>query len=342
MAPKISVVIPVYNSQKHIIETLDSIKAQSITDYEVIMVNDGSVDNSRDIITQYISENGLLNFYLINKENGGVSSARNVGLSKARGEWIFFLDSDDWIEPECFKTLLDVGNNSRADLIIGGYQMCNQVTGSTEIWSNFPCNEGHVPEDIHNLHSFSFIWGKLYKKDIIDKHGLRFDERIKYAEDNAWQLDYIKSIQSFAYSHDIIYNYRFNSSEQFTSRLITPEMKRHRWEHLQDFLEAFDKTDVAGVLNRNPRFLSVTWGILTDAVVLDILDKKPKDAKEKLKSQFSKLVISAFSPRSKKETFFLFLYKHSFTLLRAFVLMYYKNFDKLRQSKLLKLISKRK
>jgi glycosyltransferase involved in cell wall biosynthesis len=342
MSLEISIIIPVYNTEKYIIECLESVKAQTVSNYEVILVNDGSTDNSAELIANYISKNNLSHFHLINKENGGVSSARNVGLSRAQGKWVLFFDSDDWVEPNCLQELLSVADESGADLIIGGYQAYNQGTGHSEVWSHYPCDSGRIPEDMHNLYSFSFSVARLFKKAIIDEHQLRLDERIKYAEDNAWQLDYVSHIKSFAYTHEVIYTYRINTGEQLTSRTVTPMMKRHRWEHLQSFLAKYDTMDVDSVLSKNPRFLSVVWGILTDAVILDILDNKYKEAKEKLKSPFSKSVITAFSPRSKKESFFLFLWKYSFLLLCVFVKVYYGNFEHLRKSKLLKLISKRK
>lgn len=340
--PEVSIIIPVYNTRKYIIDCLDSIRAQSVTDYEVILVNDGSTDDSEQIIADYISKNNLSSFHLISKTNGGISSARNVGLSNAKGKWIFFFDSDDWIEPNCLQELLSVANNSGADLVIGGYQAYDQATGQTEVWSNHPCDGGRLPEDFSNLFCFSFIWARLYKKEIIDQYKLKFDERIIYAEDNAWQFDYISHIKSYAYLHSIIYNYRINTGEQITSRLITPTMKRYRFDHLQGFLSKFDSLDVDKSLRENPSFLNVVWEILTDSAVIDLLDKKRKDAKAKIKSPLSKSVLSVFSPRSKKEKFFLFLWKHSFILLRIFVRVYYDNFERLRKSKLLTRISKRK
>lgn len=342
MTPEISIIIPVYNVQKYIIECLDSLRAQSDGNYEAILVNDGSTDNSGQIIDDYIAKHKLSNFRVINKENGGLSSARNAGLAAATGKWVLFFDSDDRLEPDCLQELLRVANQSRADLIIGGYQAYDQSTGQTEVWSNYPCDGGTIPQDMHNLHSFSFCWGRLYKKSIIDQNGIRFDERLKYAEDNAWQFDYIQNIDSFAYSHKVIYNYRINTAEQSTSKLITPMMKRHRFEHLQRFLAHFNELDIADILMKNPRLLSVVWGILTDAAIIDVLDKNRKAAKAKIHSPLSAAVIAAFVPRSKKERFFLFLWKRSFLLLTLFVNVYYGNFERLRKSRLLKAISKRK
>lgn len=146
MTPTVSIVIPAYNAEHYIVKCLDSVIAQSICDYEVILVNDGSTDNTKKIVSEYIHQNNLSNFHLINKNNSGHSSARNTGLSLAKGKWIFFLDSDDWLESDCFESLLSVADKNDADLIIGGYQTYNQVTTQTEKWSDFPCDSGLVPE----------------------------------------------------------------------------------------------------------------------------------------------------------------------------------------------------
>lgn len=176
-------------------------------------------------------------------------------------------------------------------------------------------------KDLHSLHSFGFCWGRLYKRSIIEKYNIRFNERIRYSEDNPWQFDYIQQIKSYAYCHKAIYNYRINSETQTTSQLITPHMKRGRWSHLQDFLAHFNNLNIFELLKNNDRLLGVVWGVLTDAVILDILDKKYKAAKEKLNSTLSAAVMASYIPSSKKEKFFLFLWKHSFFVV-AFVRSY--------------------
>lgn len=99
--PKISIIVPVYNVEKYLRRCLDSIVTQTFTDWECICVDDGSPDNSGEILDEYAVKDKL--FVIIHKENGGVSSARNAGFDTARGEWISFVDSDDWIERDCFE-----------------------------------------------------------------------------------------------------------------------------------------------------------------------------------------------------------------------------------------------
>ena len=331
MRPLISIIIPVYNVEKYIIECLESVKNQTFTDFEVIVVNDGTKDNSAIIAQEYIEKNNLTNFYIINKENGGLSSARNAGLDNAKGKWIYLLDSDDWLEPDAMQILVDCLNKYDVDLVIEGYQAYDESTGAVEVWNNYPFEYGVLPDDLWGLHSFSFSVARLYKKSIIDEHKVRFDERIEYAEDNAWQFDYNSHVKSYACTNRVGYNYRINRSGSLTDRLITPKMKYHIAEHMYRFYELLDEKTIFDSLKKNPRLLSVTWGVLSTNVVNDILDKKYDDAKAKMKTTIAKSINQFLAPRSKKERLFFWLWKHSFLLLRMFVVVYYGNFEKIRR-----------
>ena len=118
--PLISIVIPVYNTQEYIIACLESITKQTYKNYEVIIVNDGSTDKSEEVISSFIEANKLEKFHLLNKENGGVSSARNLGLARAKGEWVTFVDSDDWIEPGFLENAMIADDQYHADLYFTG------------------------------------------------------------------------------------------------------------------------------------------------------------------------------------------------------------------------------
>lgn len=342
MAPLISVIIPVYNVEKYIVECLESLKNQTFRNFEAIIVNDGTKDNSAVLAEEFIEKNELKDYRIIHKKNGGISTARNAGLDVAQGEWVFFLDSDDWLIAHALEILVDCLQRNPSDLIIGGYQAYDQISGKYEVWSNYPCATGQLPKDLGKLHSFSFCWGRLYKKEIIDSHHLRFDERILYAEDNAWQFDYLRKAKSFSYADEIVYNYRINRSDSSTGKLITPQMKYHVAEHMYSFYSELVPEQISDALKENPRLLSVTWGVFSTNITNDILDKEYRRARSKLHSDFGKTIIRVFSPRSKKEWLFLLLMRYSFAMLCIFVKIYYSNFEVLRRSRVLQVLSKRK
>lgn len=340
MEPLISVIVPVYNIEKFIIPCLESLKVQTFNQFEVIVVNDGSKDNCAEIIESFINRNQLNNFFLYTKENGGLSSARNYGMKKARGEWVFFLDGDDWVEPECLKILAESALNHTPDLVLGGYQAVDDITGKKEIWSNYPKEYGLIPQDFDGIHSFGFCWGRLYKKSIIDKYNLTFDTRVLYAEDNAWQFDYNQHVKSYSCSNEILCNYRINREGASTGKLVTPQMKYFIWEHMEKFIEAFSEKDLEFALKTNPGFNRVFWRVISTAITNDILEHKITEAKAKRKMHLTKIASETFNAQSQKDKFFVLIFKKSFFLLRVFIYIYYNNFEKLRKSKFLNKISK--
>src|SRR5690606_27273688 len=114
MMPKVSVIIPVYNAEKYLRECIDSVLAQTFDDFELLLINDGSTDGSGKICDEYAQKDARVKVF--HKENGGVSSARNLGLDNAKGEWITFIDSDDWIGENYFYCL--TLNNENVGLIL--------------------------------------------------------------------------------------------------------------------------------------------------------------------------------------------------------------------------------
>ncbi len=340
MKPFISIIIPVYNVEKYLLNCLESINRQSFSDYEVLLINDGSTDASSEIAGKYIQENKLDNFFVITKENGGPSSARNMGLDRANGEWIYFIDSDDWMEPEALATLSDYAKKYQPDLVLGGYQAVRDEDGTEETWNKYPKEYGVLPQDFDGLHSFSFVYGRLYKKAIIDAHSIRFDERIKYAEDNAFQFDYNCYVNSYAATNRVLYSYRINRPGALTQKVVSPKVKKYVWEHLVNFVEKYDEKVLENALFSSVRFNHVFWGTTSTAVVNNILEKNIKEAKRIRDLPLSKAAVDAYEPRSQKDKIFMCLWKRSFFFLRLFVVLYYKNFEKLRRSKLLEKLSK--
>ena len=152
--PKISIIIPVYNTQNYVLACLESIVAQTFRDYEVIIVNDGSTDNSESLISQFITERDLKNFILITQENKGLCAARNTGLSHARGEWIAFVDSDDWMGPDYLTDMIQAVDGKDADFCLTRFQAYDSLSQSCEVWCNDPLYYGTVPDDLYMLSSF--------------------------------------------------------------------------------------------------------------------------------------------------------------------------------------------
>lgn len=207
--PKISVIVPVYNAEKTLRRCVDSILHQSFTDYELLLVDDGSTDNSPEICDKYALQDTRIKVH--HQQNTGVSAARNAGIEYAQGEWIMFVDSDDYIDSGGY--LVDF-QQYNADVVIGGVSLCGKDHTNSEIVS--PENSQFVERGEFKDSLLPFMtktymrapWCKLFRRSIIDDNNLRFDTEIHYAEDYLFNLQFLAVSQSlqFITTVDYIYN----------------------------------------------------------------------------------------------------------------------------------------
>lgn len=224
----VSVIVPIYNSSLFLERCIDSIIAQTSKDWELILVDDGSTDGSADICRKYASADSRIKY--ISKKNGGVSSARNVGLDAAKGELVLFVDSDDAIVPNTLERVLSKQTEHDYDCVVWG---CDQ---NGHIWAP------EADEDYLDIIDFNkdFIrhlntellcpcWNKLFKRKFINS---RFNESISHAEDFIFCLDYLKRCRNMAFIKDPLYLYDVYVSESSThhfkeSNLAALEMMQH-------------------------------------------------------------------------------------------------------------------
>ena len=209
----ISIIIPVYNAEKYLNCCIDSILAQTFTDFELLLINDGSKDKSGAICDGYAKKDNRVRVF--HKENGGVSSARNMGLDNARGERISFVDADDWLESDFLAILF--GDTSMADLTYFGCQYCyddNSVTSyiPAEFYSQ-DRNDiekclGHLKDNKQNFEYLGYTWNKLFKMSIVKEHSISFIEGLMVREDELFTLSYACHITSLRVKHNVLYNYR--------------------------------------------------------------------------------------------------------------------------------------
>lgn len=204
--PLISIIVPIYNSEKTLNRCVDSILQQTFTDWELLLIDDGSKDSSGDICDEYARKDPRIKVF--HKENGGVSSARNIGLDNAKGEWIAFVDSDDWIESDYLYYLINIGDY---DCILGSLSCHKGRFVSNIVIGDIFCNQN---EDVANAlfslnnHLGLFVpWGKLLKNKIILNHKLRFNENIDSGEDSLFIYHYLFYINSIYASKKILYHY---------------------------------------------------------------------------------------------------------------------------------------
>lgn len=182
--PLISIIVPVYNAEQYISRCVDSILAQKFSDFELILVNDGSTDGSLAICRSYLDKDSRV--IVCNQTNGGASSARNHGIDVSKGEYICFADADDYVNEYYLEYLIrDLLSNQENDLVMHGMI---QIKGDKSIPISFKETKNHILDDgsffkAINLFKFCGPCCKLFKYDIISKNGIRFSEKIIYSED---------------------------------------------------------------------------------------------------------------------------------------------------------------
>lgn len=223
MTIKVSVIVPVYNVEKYLRQCLDSLVNQTLKEIEIICINDGTKDNSVEIINEYVKK--CPNIILINQENQGLGMARNNAMKYAKGDYIAFVDSDDWIDLDMYEVLYNKAIKTNADIVECDYRMVFEnstkvknrtLFGSLHTWKKFPIACGkifdwkYVKDDIFDGLR-CMVWNRLYKRSLIFDNNLTFPDG--KCEDYPFSLDAVLSAKSIVYCHKTLYNYliRFGS-----------------------------------------------------------------------------------------------------------------------------------
>lgn len=188
---KVSVIVPVYKVRDRILRTLDSLKAQTLKEFEVLFIDDGSPDDSSKFAHNYLKNSHII-YRIIKKENGGVSSARNLGIEEARGEYVQFLDSDDYINKDMLKDLYEKAIKTGSDVVYSGYVF--EESNRKEISNNIESlKEGGFTGKEAALGliygtSHTHIMANLFKRSLLIEKNIRFDVNRKFAEDIAFEI----------------------------------------------------------------------------------------------------------------------------------------------------------
>ena len=201
----ISIIVPIYKAEKYIHRCIDSILAQSYTDFELLLVDDGSPDNCGAICDEYAARDSRV--CVFHKQNGGVSSARNFGIEKSRGEWITFIDADDYVHPDFLASLYAQHD---ADLIVGSFEMVNSKEKWDTLLDNCFYDNTLLAENVIDFSlkiHFHTPWTKLFRREIIEENHLRFDEMMYSSEDWLFVLNYLIYAQSLRTSSSPYYCY---------------------------------------------------------------------------------------------------------------------------------------
>lgn len=250
MSVMVSIIVPVYNAEQVIGRCIESVMKQEYKDFELLLVDDGSTDASGEICDRYAEKDQRIR--VIHKENGGVSAARNLALEEARGTYLQFIDSDDWITLDATGLLVRAAQEHECDLVISDFYRVvgervshkgdideNEVFGREEFAAHMMEN----PADFY----YGVLWNKLYRRELVETYRLRMDAAISWCEDFMFNLEYIRHADRFFALQVPIYYYvktKGSLASQGMSIIKAIKMKSMVFECYNDFYKnVFEEDD---------------------------------------------------------------------------------------------------
>lgn len=324
MQPLLSIIIPTYNCSHYIKRVLNSILKQDFDNYEVIIIDDGSTDNTKELLNQYKSSK----IKVVYKTNSGVSDSRNKGISIAKGEYILFLDADDYIDKNYLKEI---------EAIIKKYpsvELINFAFYSDTENKEFKClssdkiayfekyyqNKTEIRNDFVSLWDNTMlynIWNKVYLSKIIKENGIKFPNQ-KWAEDVAFNRHYINNINNLYNSSKAFYHY-IREREGATSALYNNEFFNIRKKEYYDFNQYFNEWNIQEkeyIEFSSRRYIERILGCIENIYCGDISFKERyKKIKEIIKDETTKKALKVAKPKSSKTKVALIPLKLHTTLL---------------------------
>lgn len=285
----VSVIIPAYNAEKTIEKCVNSILEQTHKNVEIIIVDDGSKDNTKTICENLSKANSKIKFF--SKKNGGASSARNFGIKQAEGTYIEFVDSDDYLDSNYIESLFnEYKNNSNIDLVVAGIKI-NDGVSSVEylpsVYGIFTKNQFDTAECFLELYSHDFAYlsspvNKLYKKEFVGK----FDENISISEDKVFNINYLKNVKNkISIIRNSGYNYVMNNASithTFNSKLHIDLQKSNNIliDYIKQYIQTNSEEFIAKKICMPSFYLCVKKAIQSkqdNNVIVNIIDFFMKD-----------------------------------------------------------------
>lgn len=242
-SPIVSIIVPVYNAEKTIQRCVESILGQDFQDFELLLIDDGSQDASGALCDAFAQRDARVR--VLHKENGGVSAARNLGLSQAQGVYLQFLDSDDWITADATTMLVRTAREYQCDLVISDFYRVvgDRVSHKGDIQEDTVLSReeyaAHMMERPADFY-YGVLWNKLYRREIVERHHLRMNPEISWCEDFMFNLEYIRYAERFYALQVPIYYYvktKGSLASQYLSIPKTIRMKLMVFEYYNRFFK---------------------------------------------------------------------------------------------------------
>lgn len=204
----VSVIVPAYNAEKTVKRCLESVLQQTYSDFEIIVINDGSSDNTESIVNEIAGKDTRVKYHY--QQNQGVSQTRNNAIDLSSGEYVTFLDSDDWVEPEFMSKMVATAIKNDADFVYSNWLTETQTGISHSCVRGFDTNCNHATELLKHYILYRdgcAPWAKLYKRNIIVENKIKFNPLLPLAEDYVFILEYLSKSKSIAYDDNALLHY---------------------------------------------------------------------------------------------------------------------------------------
>jgi glycosyltransferase involved in cell wall biosynthesis len=265
MNPKVSLILPVYNTSKHLVACLESVVSQSYTNIEVICVNDESTDNSQAILERYASIDSRISI-VTHSRNRGLPASRNTGVLHATGEYIRHVDSDDVLPLNSTQDLLEIATRYGSEIVIGN---ADRISGTKIFEGDWlkrymaPKYRIRLQDDIGLWRSFGDVWLYLFKKDYIDKNQLRFHDEIQFGEDQIFVSAALAKASNISYCNEIVYLYRDHSNSMSSTYPVSKIQDEMAWPKLvKENISRFPQVYIYNLLSSSVnRFKILEYGI---------------------------------------------------------------------------------
>lgn len=223
--PLFSIIVPVYNAIAFVGDTIHNLLRQDVNK-EILLINDGSTDDSLQLIKQYESKYDCIK--VVDKKNGGVSSARNVGLNVAKGDYVIFVDSDDFIDDGLLERCEIILQRKSTDAVIFSYKYVYPKSSRKDICFRYKSSDYYSLKEwlnefyqLWSCHILHCIGTKVYRKSVIDQYNIRFNESISYLEDIGFALEYLSHISNIYYLDEPAYHYRIINENSLITKYRT-------------------------------------------------------------------------------------------------------------------------
>ena len=322
---KVSIIIPIYNSEKTLNRLINSVVNQSYKNLEIILINDGSIDNSLKIINSFEKKDKRIK--VINQKNQGVSKSRNKGLEVATGEYILFLDSDDYIDKDLIKIVLSKFKQNKVDLVIYGFY--TEIYGEKLVSNYKTCllkDKQSIKNNLINLwktHMLYNVWNKIYKKEIIDKYNIKFPN-YDYGEDIKFNMCYIEKVQSLYSLKTPLYYYNRENKNSLTNQYRENlfDIKLEEQERFINHFKNFNLKKEEYNYFLSSRYIERTLGCITNLYLPEcnlLFKQKYFLTKEILLHPYTVDSLKIYKGKSKKMRLILMFYRIKSPLLTMFV-----------------------